>query len=209
MLRIPPCMPRVLTESASHSLQATGLSTSLARALHLVDALTRAHLTAAATVTDSGHLVAASVPFKSNAGLMTLLKGEEALVARRHVASKMTDRAIDALQNRSFDVEKPDFELMQQLFDAGIRKCPLSGMPVFDPSACTPALRATLWRHYCGVATAINTREFGRTDETIEELQIRLREHAKRKRASSQHDESAVEATSSDDEETHTTSCQG
>ena len=51
------------------------------------------------------------------------------------------------------------------------------------------------------MATVINTREFGRTDETIEELQVRLREHAKRKRASSPHDESEVEATSSDDEE--------
>ena len=89
----------------------------------------------------------------------------------------MTHKALDALR-RPFDVENPDFELMQQLFNAGIRKCPLSGMPVFDPSACTPQLRATLWRHYCGLATTINTKELGQTDESLEDLQTQLHEHA-------------------------------
>ena len=67
---------------------------------------------------------------------------------------------------------------MQQLFDAEIRKCPVSGMPVFDPSACAPALRTALWRHYCGVADTINTQQMGQTDEALEELQMRLHEHA-------------------------------
>ena len=30
---------------------------------------------------------------------------------------------------------------MQTLYDAGIFKDPLSGMPIFDPSACAPKLR--------------------------------------------------------------------
>ena len=51
-------------------------------------------------------------------------------------------------------------------------------MPVFDPSACTPQLRATLWRHYCGLATTINTKELGQTDESLEDLQTQLHEHA-------------------------------
>ena len=109
-----------------------------------------------------------------------MLKGEAALAARRHVASTITPQTIEALRRKP-DVEKPDFDLMQQLFDAEIRKCPVSGMPVFDPSACAPALRTALWRHYCGVADTINTKHMYRADgrlAALNELQMRLHEHA-------------------------------
>ena len=75
-------------------------------------------------------------------------------------------------------VDKPDWSLMQQLSDAGIGVCPTSGMPVLDPSACAPGLRTAIWRAYCGVADTINTKELGKTDEALEELQMRLHEHA-------------------------------
>ena len=119
-----------------------------------------------------------SVCFKTNAARsMTLLKGEAALAARRHVASKLNQSTISALR-RPLNVDKPDFALMQHLHDAGIGKCPVSGMPVFDPSACAPALRTAIWRVYCGVASSVNTKQIGQTDEAIEELQMRLHEHA-------------------------------
>ena len=46
---------------------------------------------------------------------------------------------------------------MQMLFDADLSYDPFSGMPVFDPSACAPALLKALWRGFCGVADTINT----------------------------------------------------
>jgi len=138
--------------------------------MHLVDALTRMRLVAS-------DQAAASVAFTHDRWKMTVLKGEAALAARRHVASTITPQTIEALRRKP-DVEKPDFDLMQQLFDAEIRKCPVSGMPVFDPSACAPALRTALWRHYCGVADTINTKQMGQTDEALEELKLRLHEHA-------------------------------
>ena len=73
-------------------------------------------------------------------------------------------------------VDKPDWTLMQQLSDAGIGVCPTSGMPVLDPSACAPALRTAIWRAYCGVASSVNTKQMGQTDEALDELQMRLHE---------------------------------
>ena len=55
---------------------------------------------------------------------------------------------------------------------------PVSAMPVFDPSACAPALFKALWRGFCGVADTINTKQMGQTDEALDELQMRLHEHA-------------------------------
>ena len=95
--------------------------------MHLVDALARMQLTA------SGQ-PASSVPIVYQGKKMPLLKGDDALAARRAVASKLDSRAITALR-RPMHVDKPDWTLMQQLSDAGIGVCPTSGMPVLDPSA--------------------------------------------------------------------------
>ena len=108
---------------------------------------------------------------------LTLLKGPDALAARRDVASKLDHRAIAALR-KPMHVDKPDWSLMQQLSDAGIGVCPTSGMPVLDPSACAPGLRTAIWRAYCGVASSVNTKQMGQTDEALDELQMRLHEHA-------------------------------
>ena len=51
-------------------------------------------------------------------------------------------------------------------------------MPVFDPSVCAPALLTALWRGFCGVADTINTKQMEQTDEVLDELQMRLHEHA-------------------------------
>ena len=74
--------------------------------------------------------------------------------------------------------DKLDWAPMQQLYDAGLSYDPVSAMPVFDPSACAPALLKALWRGFCGVADTINTKQMGQTDEALDELQMRLHEHA-------------------------------
>ena len=174
------------------------LAHTLAPFMHLVDALARVSLVtmrdrrddewsdSAGGRIESTYLGAAIVPFKKNTAKMTLLKGEAALAARRHVASKITNTTISALL-RPLNPEQPDFALIQQLWDAGISKCPCSGYPIIDPSACTLQLRTTLWRAYCGVATTINKRALGNTDEALQELQEQLHNHvarpAKRPRA--------------------------
>ena len=158
----------------------------LAPTMHLVDALARVHLiTLCSLLNGDGTLpltTSVIVPFVKNTAKMTVLKGESALDARRHVASKLNHASLAALR-RPLNPEKPDFAVMQTLYDAGIFKDPLSGMPIFDPSACAPKLRTALWRAYCGVATTVNTRALGNTDEALEELITRLREHANTSRS--------------------------
>ena len=190
------------------------LAHTLAPFMHLVDALARVSLVTMRDRRDdewpwsdsylgsveSTCLGAVIVPFKKAQAKMTLLKGEAALAARRHVASKITHASMTALR-RPLNPEKPDFDLMQQLYDAGISQCPFSSMPIFDPSACTPKLQTALWRAYCDVATTVNKRVLGQTDEALEELRAQLRDHvarpAKRPRASCDN-----EATDVDNEET-------
>jgi hypothetical protein len=130
---------------------------------------------------------------------MTLLEGEAALAARREVASKLREapRALSALRRQELNVDKPDFELMQLLFDAGVSQCPLSGMPIFDPSKCAPKLRTALWKGLCSVAKTVNTTELGQVDEALDELREKLHEHAaegqKRRRRTFDSDEEVTD----------------
>ena len=149
-----------------------GLPPALAQVLHLVEASVRAYLVGLGKPE-------ASVPFVYDHAKMTILKGEEALAARRHVASKLTDEAITKLRSAR-RVDKPNWSLMQQLHDAGFKYDPVTSMPVYDPSKCSPKLLSALWRAYCGVAETINTKHLGQTDQALEELKSRLLEHAAR-----------------------------
>ena len=171
--------------------------------MHLVDALVKMQLTASGKAADC-------VSFTFRNVKMTLLKGPDALAARRDVASKLDHSAIKALR-KPMHVDKPDWSLMQQLSDAGIGVCPTSGMPVFDPRSMKPGLQKAVWRAFCGVADTINTKQMGQTDEALEDLQMYLHEHAaqitekkrlrpggalaKRKRASSPAASSSDEGT--------------
>ena len=94
---------------------------------------------------------AAVVPVEYQKTKITLYKGEDALAARREVASKLTHRMLTALQRKRNVNDEPDWAPMQMLFDADLSYDPFSGMPVFDPSACAPALLKALWRGFCGV----------------------------------------------------------
>ena len=129
------------------------------------------------------HLVAlgkpaAVVPVEYQKTKITLYKVEDALAARCKVASKLTHRMLTALQRKRNVNDEPEWAPMQQLFDAGLSYDPFSGMPVFDPRTCAPALLKALWRGFCGVADTINTKQMGQTDKALDELQMRLHEHA-------------------------------
>ena len=53
-----------------------------------------------------------------------------------------------------------DFSVMQELADAGFGRCPMSGVPIFDPSRCSAAKLDATWRVYCSVArSATDTSE--------------------------------------------------
>ena len=99
--------------------------------MHFVDALARMQLIASGKT-------ASSVPLKYQGTKMTLLKGDDALAARRHVASNITTTMLRALR-RPVHIEKPNWSLMQQLWDAGIGRWPVSHAPIFDPSDCSGA----------------------------------------------------------------------
>ena len=149
-----------------------GLARGLAPTFHLIEAATRMHLA-------SMGQMATCVPFEyQKKTKMTLYKGDAALETRRAVASKLTPSLITALQRPRRLDDKPDWAPMQQLYDAGLSYDPISGMPVFDPSGMKPGFQKALWRTFCGVADTINTKQMGQTDEALEELQMRLHEHA-------------------------------
>ena len=119
-----------------------------------------------------------SVPFVHDHTKMTLLKGEDALAARRHVASKLTPSLITALQRPRCVDDKPNWAPMQQLHDAGIRRNPVTGTAVFNPENCKPSLLAAYWRADSSIADTIDKKQMGQTDEALDELQMRLHEHA-------------------------------
>ena len=126
----------------------------------------------------SGNPAAMSVPFVYDHVKMTVLKGEDALAARRHIASKLTPSLITALQRPRRVDDKPNWAPMQQLHDAGIRRNPVTGTAIFNPENCKPSLLTALWKADGGVADTINTKQMGQTDEALDELQMRLHEHA-------------------------------
>ena len=108
---------------------------------------------------------------------MSLYKGEGALAERCAIAAKLNAPLIRALRKPRHVDDKPDWAPMQELFDAGFSCDPVTGMPVFDPDACAPALLEALWRSYCGVADTINTRVLGKTNEALGVLQTELVKH--------------------------------
>ena len=147
------------------------LPPSLANTLYLIDVTARMQLAAFGQV-------AAIVPFVyRKKRKMTLYRGDAALAARRNVASKLTPSMITDLR-RARHVDIPNWAPMQQLYDAGFCYDPISGMPVFDSSACAPELLHTVWRLYCDVAKTINTKALSTTGAAFDELWVQLCNHA-------------------------------
>jgi hypothetical protein len=129
--------------------------------VHLVSNLTRA-----AMLTDP----LAVVPFKGpNGQVMMTLMTEEALLRRRSIAEGLTPERIANLR-RAPDQERPNLTLMQSLFDSGLQQCMVSGMPVFNPSEWTAEQQRSIWRVYCAIAAASNSRGDGAAEGVVAAL---------------------------------------
>ena len=119
----------------------------------------------------------AVISFSTNKGNMDLMT-EAAVQARRTIAANIEEDTIKKLQAKP-DPRKPDLELMQTLYDSGLRQCPMSGMPVFDPSKCSTTMKHTLWKAYCGIALAIDdASKAAEAAATLDELKAELQKHA-------------------------------
>ena len=122
--------------------------------------------------------VAHSVPFTIKGHIKMTVYLDAALAIRRDVASKLNHTLITALQRPRHADDKPDWAPMQQLHDAGIRRNPVTGTAVFNPDNCKPTLLAAYWRADGTIADTIDTKQMGQTEGALEELQMRLHEHA-------------------------------
>ena len=118
-----------------------GFNKQLAKYIKLLSALTR-------VLVDPLR----SIPFGRN---MELVHLPTVLPVRRAIAAHLSEQAVHALMSRP-DPRRPNFGLMQELYECGLRQCPLSGMPIFDPSKLDEGEQRVLWRMYCALPLAIN-----------------------------------------------------
>ena len=124
----------------------------------LISMLVRMRLTAMGKLTASVPFVRGGSPAK-----MELLVGEEARVARRHVATHTLAETLGKLRAK-VPKSSETWELLQaSLFAGGIRVCPTSGTPVVDVQSCSAALKDALWAGLVALAKVVNEKD-GATD---------------------------------------------
>ena len=135
--------------------------------------LTRMRLTAMC-------LVAASVPFTKGGSpaKMELLVGEEARVARRHMAAHTSPNALSALRANVPNSSQNWGLLQASLFAGGLRVCPTSGTPVNNVQSCSKELKAALWAGFVGIAKAVNEKDATDFDAKMTTLSTLVQQHA-------------------------------
>ena len=149
------------------------MSGMLASDMVLFSLLTRMRLTAMG-------LVAASVPFTKGGSpaKMELLVGEEARVARRHVAAHTSPEALSALRAK-VPKSSESWELLQaSLFAGGLRVCPTSGTPVTDVQSCDHELEEAMWAGFVAIAKAVNEKDATDFDAAMKTLATLVQQHA-------------------------------
>ena len=123
--------------------------------------------------------LAASVPFSYRNKQMELLVGEEARVARRHVAAHTSPEALSAMRNKALPKSSQNWELLQaSLFAGGLRVCPTSGTPVTDVQSCSEDLKTALWDGFVAIAKAVNAKVTAEFDAAMEKLGTLVKQHA-------------------------------
>lgn len=138
----------------------------------LISLLTRMRLTAMG-------FLAASVPFTRQRKQMELLVGEEARVARRHVAAHASLEALSAMRNKALPKSSQNWELLQaSLFAGGLRVCPTSGTPVTDVQSCSEELKAALWDGFVAIAKAVNEKDATDFETAMQALAPLVKQHA-------------------------------
>ena len=135
--------------------------------------LTRMRLTAMGQI-------AASVPFTrgGSPAKMELLVGEEARVARRHVAAHTSPQTLSTLRAKVPSSSKSWQLLQASLFAGGLSVCPTSGTPVTDVGSCSTELREALWAGLVALAKGVNDRDATDFDEKMRALSTLVRQHA-------------------------------
>ena len=101
--------------------------------------------------------------------LTCYLMTEVGLEARRQVARSLTPATIRKLQ-KAPSSDSRDFALMQELSDAGFGRCPLSGVPIFDPARCSSEKLDAIWRVYCSLAKSTTDSSRQATQEASNAL---------------------------------------
>ena len=140
--------------------------------VHQISLLTRMRLTAMG-------LLAVSVPFTHNKVQMELLVGEEARVARRHVAAYTSLDTLSAMRNKALPKSSKNWELLQAaLFAGGLRVCPTSGTPVTDVQSCSEELKAALWGGLVAIAKAVNEKDTADFETAMQALAAHVQQHA-------------------------------
>ena len=138
----------------------------------LISLLTRMRLTTAG-------LLAASVPFSCHRKQMELLVGEEARVARRHVAAHTSPEALSAMRNKALPKSSQNWELLQaSLFAGGLRVCPTSGTPVTDVQSCSEDLKTALWDGFVAIAKAVDEKDTADFETAMQALAAHVQQHA-------------------------------
>ena len=123
-------------------------------------------------------LLAASVPFTRQRKQMELLVGEEARLARRHVAAHTSLEALSALRAKVPNSSK-NWELLQaSLFAGKLRVCPTSGTPVTDVQSCSKELKEALWAGFAAIAKAVNEKDATDFDVAMGILATLVEQHA-------------------------------
>ena len=138
----------------------------------LISLLTRMRLTAMG-------LIGASVPFTrgGSPGKMELLVGDEARIARRHVAAHTLPETLSALRAK-VPKSSNNWELLQSsLFAGGLRMCPTSGAPVTDVDSCSSDLKFALYAGLVAISKAVNDKDYERFDDVMAELSTHVRKH--------------------------------
>ena len=128
--------------------------------MHLVGALTHMKL----NTTGAGRCVSfvVNVDKQGNGKKMSVLGGPGAADARKAVAEELLKRrgTKDCIITKLRSTRTPDDDcaLMQQLHDAGIVECPMSGLPVFNPSELPEGVFALIKKVLRAIATCTDAK---------------------------------------------------
>ena len=128
--------------------------------MHLVGALTHMKL----NTTGAGRCVSfvVNVDKQGNGKKMSVLGGPGAADARKAVAEELLKRrgTKDCIITKLRSTRTPDDDcaLMQQLHDAGIVECPMSGLPVFNPSELPEGVFALIKKMLRAIATCTDAK---------------------------------------------------
>ena len=149
-----------------------GLSKCLAPMLNAVNVRTRIRLI-------SHGIFGAMAPFPIKGSKGACVMKKEYLHVRSQVAGELTPEKVKNARVM-FKDGKPNFDLMQELWDEGHPECPLCGTVICNVRELDAAARAALEQAFADLAKAINSKELGKLVESLDALKEKLVAHCQR-----------------------------